>query len=270
MVTQRASGDFGGSLRAARERRGLSLRQIANATKISMITLEALERNDIARLPGGIFTRAFVRSYALEVGLDPEAAIQEFMGQFPHDSVTVGHPTTSQIEDHEAVESDRRTASTFLRLFAISVPVAAIVVYFGVAGRRVSPSVEPRPEAAAPQEITPPPPTAANVPAAVETATVDPSGSEAVPADRLMVHVLATGRSWVSAIVDGRRAAQREFQPGEEEMFEVHKEIVLTTGDAGAVAVTFNGAPTKPLGKSGQVATTRVNLTNFKDYLVAP
>ena len=43
-------------LREARERRGLSLRQISNATKIAMLTLEALERNDIARLPGGIFT----------------------------------------------------------------------------------------------------------------------------------------------------------------------------------------------------------------------
>jgi len=81
MVAQRASGDFGGSLRAARERRGLSLRQIANATKISMITLEALERNDIARLPGGIFTRAFVRSYALEVGLDGAVNVEVLGGR---------------------------------------------------------------------------------------------------------------------------------------------------------------------------------------------
>src|SRR5438477_7510738 len=114
MVAQRASGDFGGSLRAARERRGLSLRQIANATKISMMTLEALERNDMKRLPGGIFTRAFVRSYALEVGLDPDQAIEEFMGQLPHEAITQGHPATIQIEDHESVESDRRMASTFL------------------------------------------------------------------------------------------------------------------------------------------------------------
>jgi hypothetical protein len=203
------------------------------------------------------------------VGLDPEAAIQEFMGQFPHDSVTVGHPTTSQIEDHEAVESDRRTASTFLRLVAISVPVAAVVLYFGVAGRRVPPRVDSRPETAAPQ-VAPPVPTPARVPPVVGTPPVDLSGSGAVPADRLMVHISATSRCWVSAIVDGRRAVQREFQPGEEEMFEVHNEIVLTTGDAGAVAVTFNGAPTKPLGKSGQAMTTRVNLTNFKDYLVVP
>src|SRR4051794_39535358 len=68
MAAQRGPRDFGGTLRAARERRGLSLRQIATATKISMLTLEALERNDLARLPGGIFSRAFVRAYALEVG----------------------------------------------------------------------------------------------------------------------------------------------------------------------------------------------------------
>ena len=138
MVAQHVRGDFGGMLREARERRGLSLRQIANSTKIAMITLEALERNDIARLPGGIFSRAFVRAYAIEVGLDPEVAIEAFMGQFPHDSVTVGHPTSSQIEDHEAVESDRRTATTFLRLLAISLPIAAVVVYFGTAGRRAA------------------------------------------------------------------------------------------------------------------------------------
>jgi cytoskeletal protein RodZ len=132
---QRSTSGFGDKLREARERRGLSLRQIANATKISMITLEALERNDIARLPGGIFSRGVVRSYALEVGLDPETTIDEFMGQFPHDSVTAGHPATAPIEDHEAVESHRRMAATVLRLILISIPVAGLVIYFAMHGR---------------------------------------------------------------------------------------------------------------------------------------
>src|SRR5438477_3036444 len=122
MSADRTTGGFGAKLRDARERRGVTLRQIANATKISVGQLEALERNDISKLPGGIFSRAFVRSYAVEVGLDPETTIQDFIAQFPHDSVTQGHPTSAQIEDHEAVESDRRTASTFLRLILISVP----------------------------------------------------------------------------------------------------------------------------------------------------
>src|SRR6187401_1252089 len=78
MVADRTSGGFGGKLRDARERRGISLREIANATKISVRALEALERNDISRLPGGIFSRAFVRAYAIEVGLDPEETVRQY------------------------------------------------------------------------------------------------------------------------------------------------------------------------------------------------
>ncbi len=153
MTAQKGSSGFGNRLREARERRGLSLRQIANATKISMITLEALERNDIARLPGGIFSRGVVRSYSLEVGLDPEATIEDFMGQFPHDSVTAGHPTTTQIEDHESVESNRRMVSTFLRLILISVPIVAFVIYFATHGRRQGPA--PASHSAAPASARP-------------------------------------------------------------------------------------------------------------------
>jgi cytoskeletal protein RodZ len=151
MSAQKGASGFGDKLREARERRGLSLRQIANATKISMITLEALERNDIARLPGGIFSRGVVRSYALEVGLDPESTIEEFMGQFPHDSVTQGHPTTTQVEDHEAVESDRRMASTFLRLVLISA-AATFLLYFAMRGRRIAEPASPKSPAPAAQK----------------------------------------------------------------------------------------------------------------------
>ena len=82
------NGEYGSRLRAARERRGVSLRHIAARTRISVGVLEALERNDISRLPGGIFSRAVVRAYAIEIGLDPEETIQEFIAQFPLDSVT--------------------------------------------------------------------------------------------------------------------------------------------------------------------------------------
>src|SRR4051812_17690929 len=131
MAKSGAPGSFGGKLRDARERRGISLREIANTTKISMTALEALERNDLSRLPGGIFSRAFVRSYALEVGLDPEATIREFLSQCPGDSVTAGRPAAEHLDDGETIESDRRMASTFLRLVLISVPIAAVVLYFG-------------------------------------------------------------------------------------------------------------------------------------------
>jgi cytoskeletal protein RodZ len=74
--------DFGDKLRRERERRGVPLRQIAERTKISVFALERLERNDLRRLPGGIFARAIVRSYASEVGLDPDATVREFVTRF--------------------------------------------------------------------------------------------------------------------------------------------------------------------------------------------
>src|SRR5437763_184057 len=99
-MAERSSGGLGKKLRDAREKKGVSLREIANSTKISVAVLDALGRNDISRLPGGIFGRAFVRSFAVEVGLDPETTIQEFIAQFRDESVTVGHPQGQQIEDN--------------------------------------------------------------------------------------------------------------------------------------------------------------------------
>src|SRR4051812_50149353 len=81
--------EFGARLKQARVARGVSLAQIAAVTRISARSLEAVERNDFSKLPGGIFTRAFVRAYAGEVGLDPEAALQQFLAQCPEDMAAV-------------------------------------------------------------------------------------------------------------------------------------------------------------------------------------
>ena len=99
MTSEKRHADFGAKLREAREHRGLSLRVIADATKISVRALEALEENDISRLPGGIFSRSFVRAYAVEVGLDPEQTIAEFITRFPVETVTQGHPRTRALVD---------------------------------------------------------------------------------------------------------------------------------------------------------------------------
>ena len=75
--------DFGQRLRAARERRGATIREISEATKISATILEALEGNHPKRLPGGIFARSFVKTYAAQIGLDPDETLLEFQRAFP-------------------------------------------------------------------------------------------------------------------------------------------------------------------------------------------
>jgi cytoskeleton protein RodZ len=84
--------DFGQALRTTRESVGRSLREMADATKLGVPTLEALERNQIDRLPRGIFRRAVVRAYAREVGLDPENALRVFLARHPDDLPPPGVP----------------------------------------------------------------------------------------------------------------------------------------------------------------------------------
>jgi len=247
-----------------------------------MGVLEALERNDITRLPGGIFGRAFVRSYAVEVGLDPEETIKEFIAQFPNDSVTAGHPTLEQTDDHEALESGRRMASAFLRVLGLSIPAAGVVLYFVLAGRHPAPRPEPAARGAARATSSPGAPGTTSSPAAAGVDGSEPStagglasmttataGDVAAPAvaDHFVVGLAAAARCWVSATVDGQSLIERELQAGERQQLNVSREIVLTTGNAGALTMTIDGSEPRPLGKTGETTTVRLNPSNVKDYL---
>jgi hypothetical protein len=74
---------FGTVLRAARERKGVSLKQLAADTKLSVELWEALEDSDLARWPKRIYARSYVRDYAELVGLDADEVVNEFCRLFP-------------------------------------------------------------------------------------------------------------------------------------------------------------------------------------------
>ena len=69
---------FGEELRREREIRGISLKEISDATKISKRFLEAIERNDHTTLPAPVFTRGFVREYARYLGLNHEEMVNRY------------------------------------------------------------------------------------------------------------------------------------------------------------------------------------------------
>ena len=70
-------------LRAARERKGVTLRQLAAETKLSVELWEGLEESNLARWPKRVFARSYVRDYALRVGLDADEVVNEFCRLFP-------------------------------------------------------------------------------------------------------------------------------------------------------------------------------------------
>ena len=72
-------GSFGERLQRERELRGITLEEIAEATKIGTRSLRALEEQDFDKLPGGIFNKGFVRAYARYLGLDEEQAVADYL-----------------------------------------------------------------------------------------------------------------------------------------------------------------------------------------------
>jgi cytoskeletal protein RodZ len=261
--------DFGGKLRQARERRGVSLRQIATSTKISVAALEALERNDISRLPGGIFSRAFVRSYAIEVGLDPDETVREFLERFrgeppPPAAATPAHVT----EEESAFESQQQMASVLLKLVIISLPLIGVILYFTLRQRAVTeiqrptsaPGVQDQ-AATRPPIVTEP---ATPVPDPRPTTGL-PSASDPTRPMRLELH--PTGPCWITLKIDGRDVFSRVMQPGEREAYDVRESAEIVVGDAGAFAFSINGRAGRPLGGTGQVRTARITRETLAEYI---
>jgi len=72
-------GEFGDKFRKAREKKGISLEDVSNVTKISSRNLQAIEQEHFDQLPGGVFNKGFIRAYAKHVGLDDEQAVSEYL-----------------------------------------------------------------------------------------------------------------------------------------------------------------------------------------------
>src|SRR5436189_4293991 len=124
--------DIGAELRNARKARKLSIEEIARVTKISPSVLRAIDRNDFSSVPGGLFTRGFLRAYAREVGLDPEEIVQLYRTEFeqPEQPVPADNADAS---DELAIRRhihDGPAESRYSQIVQVGVILIVLGVYF--------------------------------------------------------------------------------------------------------------------------------------------
>ena len=114
-----AQETFIARLRRHRERNQVSIDQIAIATRVKPEMFEAFERNDLAEWPRGLYARAWIRGYALAIGLDATDTVDEFCRLFPQGdrraarmvqevAAIVAHPSEYR-EDIDPERDRRRT-----------------------------------------------------------------------------------------------------------------------------------------------------------------
>ena len=248
--------DVGARLRAAREAKQISLREIAATTKISVSALEALEENDVAQLPGGIFTRAFVRSYATEVGLDPEEVVRDFVAQVPAEGIDEEEKYDSQSREHDLFQSQQRMAATVLKLVAIS--AAVLLLYLGWTVTTGTDAPE------APVAETAP---ALLAPVGGSVRTEPPVTAEPMSQESLTIVLRPRGDCWVSLTIDGELVFEDLMHAGDRESYAAADEMRLIVGDAGAFGFTINQQDGRSLGVSGVTVTARITRQNFRSYL---
>lgn len=229
---------FGENLRRERELRGVSLRDMADATKISLRFLDALEKGKVDQLPGGLFARAFVRQYAKFLGLDAEKIVSEFL--FEHgESGLPERPAPSPRPSSLAVHRG------FLLFLAVAVAGGVLTWKRLGAARDAEEPLTQGPVLPAviqpTDRVYPPPPSIGSQSVSIESR------------DGITLSLTAQADCWVLAEADGATVLNRVLASGETHSFEAHGQIVLSVGNAGGLVLRVNDHPGVSLGRSGEV-----------------
>lgn len=274
--------NFGDHLRAARAARGITVREISVRTRIAVRSLEALEQNEIAKLPGGIFSRAFVRAYAHEVGLDPDETVRMFVQQFPIDHVMAGSTDAVEGEIGRGQEAQRRRQRLgYLLTAAIGIPLVGLAAYLIWSARRPANAADlATSTASAPVAISSTPSSVAAAPGATSASATSTSAPPVAPApikggnattlpapDALRINVSAEGPCWIRVKGDGAVRYEGTLNAGDKQSGDAHDTLELLIGDAGQFRFAINGRPGRILGKSGEVVVARITRANWQNWL---
>lgn len=239
---------FGENLRRERELRGITLPELANATKISFRHLNALESDRFELLPGGVFNRGFVRAVARYMNLDERHWVGEFV-RAAHEAPEV--LARYAPPNSHSTGSSRRGVWSFALMLAVF-GVGAYLVHEARVRRAAEAAAAVPP---APVRVAQPEPARTALPtpslaAAPPPAPARPAASDPVGELRLQVDALED--AWVSVAVDGQPLYIGVMKPGETRSFLATDRITITTGNASAVILTLNGETLPPLGNPGE------------------
>jgi cytoskeletal protein RodZ len=246
---------FGETLRRERELRGISLREIADTTKISLRFLQALEADRIDVLPGGLFRKTFVRQYSKHVGLDPERMVAEFL--YAHGDGPEAAPAAEGRKGRALPQGAFTALAVLALLFWLAYPRGSH------REEEASSSTPAAPSSPVREYVYPP---AAPAPAVTEAAVAAPRSSR----DELTLTLTAEQDCWVQVDVDGESVLNRVLTAGESETIAGSGEIVLSVGNAGGVRFRVNDRPGVPLGRAGEVKKNIVITRQSLPSLVSP
>jgi hypothetical protein len=226
--------------------RGIGLREVAQTTKISLHSLEALEGDRYEQLGGEVFVRGFLRNYARYLGLNPDDTVLRYEEYAT--KLKPAAPVEPPHDEPAGIFADRRN---FLLIGGAMAALLAVVVLIGLLSSGKDPEPEPIRLAEFPAAATAPDETAAAM--AVSAPVPAAQAAPAPQGPGFTLDIAADELSYVKLWVDADAPIERELPPGGQMRARARERIEILTGNAGGITLRVDGKPLPKLGASGRV-----------------
>jgi transcriptional regulator with XRE-family HTH domain len=254
---------FGEELRREREIRGISLKEIADATKISKRFLDAIEHNDHKTLPAPVFTRGFVREYARYLGLNAEDMVNRYNYAAAGDDRIEKNAHLERLVAPKVAETAPASrpkqgipppyARVDRNIYILVIVVAALAgaIWFAVSHKRQT-QEQPLKPIAAPAVAKP------GKQQIAQTSTA-PATAAAAQDETLHLVLDLSDDSVVKLYADGQKVFDGKMRNGDHRTFDAKREFRFATiGNAGGLAATLNGVAIPAFGGAGQVRHDKI------------
>ncbi len=268
---------FGEQLRAAREARNITLRDVSEQTRISMRYLEAIETDDYSRLPGGIFNKSFIKSYARHIGFNENEALEGYARAAREQGESPDEVASTPYQPRVYTDDSTRSPIVTALLTVIILAVLSLGVYAGLHwylrqrnnnnarmdNNAVTAVVQSNTQNAAPVQSN-------GIPNAQNAASTSSSPAAAANAN-FDVQIKARGtKVWIRAKADNGETTESTLLPNETKEFKPQQALKLNFAkvNASALDVTINGRPAKvPQDSKGVLAEMVITKENYQQQL---
>jgi transcriptional regulator with XRE-family HTH domain len=245
-------------LKQAREASGISLEEISDQTLINMKMLEALERGDVRSLPAA-YVRAFIREYALTIGLDPAETMQRYDAWLQQSSAAPRTESTPNADatvrsepaaaEHPSEEKDRRRMPTIWKVSLVLLALVLLdIVLWNVLEKEPMREVKELPFREVVREVE-------AQAARADSATMAMSGiAPALSTDSLTLVATTTDSVWLQIALDDTIMMEHYLYPKTSHQWKAKNSVTLIViGNPTAIAFTLNNKPVQIPVRRGYV-----------------
>jgi cytoskeletal protein RodZ len=250
---------IGQELKRERELRGISLKEIADSTKINIRFLRALEEDRLDILPEQFFTRGIIRTYAKYLGLDEQSVLNTYLEnqKAKETQETSNGDEKPEIRESPDLPSKEKKISLLFALIVLVILVLIIVMYF-VFRRDENPpntsNIQSIPQKIQEKPIPTPPATQEEL---------------EIKQEELNIEIIVEQETWLEIYADQEMLDSGIKFPGTRLQFKALQEFLIHIGNAGGITYTINGQEGKELGDPGTVIRDiQITLDNYQDFIL--